>query len=67
VDLKSIKRYFLPTDTATYFKCGKCYNYLAKSWKNKVPRCGNCISINDKESDEYYLDTLAYARKGGIS
>ena len=67
MDLKSIKRYFLPTETATYFKCGKCYNYLAKAWKNKVPRCGNCILINDKESDEYYLDTLAYARKGGIS
>ena len=68
MDNKSQKRFYLTTDTVTYIKCGKCYNYLAKSWnKNNVPRCGNCISIKDKYSDSYYLDTIAYARKGGIS
>lgn len=63
MDLLSQKRFFLTTEKFTFFKCGKCYNYLAKTWnKNNVPRCGNCKTVKDKLSDNYYLETINYAR-----
>lgn len=53
---KFINSYYVKDNNLTHIKCSWCKGYIAKTYNvNNVPRCSNCVNIDDQEADLNYL------------